>query len=131
MAFNNFDRTYADVARRYSSGNRVCIAVGGDSHGIRLWQAFLETDTRLVFPNLAIYDDKSFGVSGGLARTYRTHRGSINMCGRNLLQTFHIVVLMIGSNDPDQEHGSTCWEITIDIASIVKDLTSKGIKSMW
>jgi len=127
MAFNNFDRTYADVARRYSSGNRVCIAVGGDSHGIRLWQAFLETDTRLVFPNLAIYDDKSFGVSGGLARTYRMNRGSVNMCGRNRLQTFHIVVLMIGSNDPDQEHGRTCWEITIDIASIVKDLTSKGI----
>ena len=125
MAFYNYDQTYADVARRYNSGNRLCIAVGGDSHGIRLWQQFLESDTRFVFPNLAIYDEKSFGVSGGLARSYKTHRGSVNMCG-NRLRNFKIVVLMIGSNDPDQEHGRTCWEITIDIASIVKDLTNKG-----
>ena len=127
MAFYNYDRTYADVARRYSSGNRVCIAVGGDSHGIRLWQAFLESDSRLVFPNLFIFPDDSFGVSGGLARTYRTHRGSVNMSG-NLLQRFNIVVLMIGSNDPDcfQADGRTCWAITLDIAKIVQDLTHKG-----
>ena len=128
MAFYNYDRTYADVARRYNSGNRVCIAVGGDSHGIRLWQAFLESDTRLVYPNLVIYDDKSFGVSGGFASTYRTHRAPINMCGRNLLQRFNIVVLMIGSNDPDcfKADGRTCWAITLDIAKIVQDLTHKG-----
>ena len=127
MAVYHYDQTYMDVARRYNSGNRLCFAVGGDSHGIRLWQQFLESDTRFVFPNLAIYDEKSFGVSGGLARTYGTHRGSVNMCGRNRLQNFHIVVLMIGSNDPDQHPGTTsAWQITRDIESIVKDLTRKG-----
>ena len=125
MAVYHYDRTYTDVARRYNSGNRLCIAVGGDSHGIRLWQQFLESETRYLFPNLTIYDEKSFGVSGGLARSYETHRGSVNMCG-NRLRNFKIVVLMIGSNDPDQFHGRTCWQITRDIESIVKDLTKKG-----
>ena len=46
----------------------------------------------------------------------------------NLLHRFNIVVLMIGSNDPDcfQADGRTCWAITLDIAKIVKDLTNKG-----
>ena len=126
MAFYNYyDQTYADVVRRYNNGNRLSIAVGGDSHGIRLWQQFLELDRRyMMFSNLEIYDE-CFGVGGGLARTYGTHRGSVNM-SRHHLHNFNIVVLMIGSNDPDQFHGRTCWAITRDIESIVLDLTERG-----
>ena len=125
MAVYHYDRTYTEVARRYNGGNRLCIAVGGDSHARRLWEQFLTSETRYIFPNLSIYD-VNFGISGGLARTYMSHSGSVNMFERNRLQNLNIVVLMIGSNDPDQEHGRTCWEITIDIARIVKDLTNKG-----
>ena len=125
MAVYHYDRTYTEVANRYNSGNRLCIAVGGDSHARRLWEQFLTSETRYIFQNLRIFY-VNFGISGGLASTYMSNRGSVNMFERNRLQNLNIVVLMIGSNDPDQDHETSAWHITRDIESIVKDLTRKG-----
>ena len=125
MAVYHYDRTYTEVANRYQSGNRLCIVVGGDSHARRLWEQFLTSETRYIFPNLRIFD-VHFGISGGLARTYMSESRSVNMFERNRHQNLNIIVLMIGSNDPDQDPGTTAWQITRDIESIVKDLTRKG-----
>ena len=123
------DRTYTEVANWYNSGQRFWIAVGGDSHARRLLEQFLTSETRYLFPKLKIFD-VDFGISGGLASTYMWNHWSLNMF-ENRRQNFDIVVLMIGSNDPDQNPGPTPWHVTREIEKIVKDLTFRNGKIVY
>ena len=130
MAFYHYaDRTYTEVANRYNSGQRFWIGVGGDSHARRLLEQFLTSETRYLFPKLKIFD-VNFGISGGLASAYMWNRWSLNMF-ENRRQNFDIVVLMIGSNDPDQNPGPTPWQVTREIEKIVKDLTFRKGKIVY
>ena len=92
----NYDDDYLIVADRYNNGNQEVIAVGGDSHGKRLFYEF----ERLVagFAGNFASLNLSFAVGGAHAHSYRKLQEYFDM---RFNYGFQIVIIEIGSNDVD------------------------------